>query len=165
MQTLKELALKNTLSGVRQNVTVCVTMLVLSLVVVFSGLMIENMIVDINPFLYMVVGEMADSCVNVNAGIEEEFLREMEADADVEKIYLYHLMNVSHSDGAELMASLCDDFTKVNNQGVCIEGRFPIYDNETAIAVKYAREKGLKIGDEITLTSRSPLTHGKAGST
>lgn len=146
------LALKNTLSGVRQNVTVCVTMLVLSLVVVFSGLMIENMIVDINPFLYMVVGEMADSCVNVNAGIEEEFLREMEADADVEKIYLYHLMNVSHSDGAELMASLCDDFTKVNNQGVCIEGRFPIYDNETAIAVKYAREKGLKIGDEITLT-------------
>ncbi|MCM1120563.1 MAG: ABC transporter permease [bacterium] len=146
------LALKNTLSGARQNVTVCVTMLVLSLVVVFSGLMIENMIVDIRPFLYMVVGEMADSCINVNAGIEEEFLREMEADADVEKIYLYHMMNVSHSDGAELMASLCDDFTKVNNQGVCIEGRFPIYDNETAIAVKYAREKGLEIGDEITLT-------------
>ncbi len=146
------LALKNTLSGVRQNVTVCVTMLVLSLVVVFSGLMIENMIVDIKPFLYMVVGEMADSCVNVNAGIEEQFLREMEADADVEKIYLYHLMNVSHSDGVELMASLCDDFTKVNNQGVCIEGRFPIYDNEIAIAVKYAKEKELKIGDEITLT-------------
>ncbi len=146
------LALKNTLSGVRQNATVCVTMLVLSLVVVFSGLMIENMIVDIKPFLYMVVGEMADSCVNVNAGIEEQFLREMEADTDVEKIYLYHLMNVSHSDGVELMASLCDDFTKLNNQGVCIEGRFPIYDNEIAIAVKYAKEKELKIGDEITLT-------------
>ncbi len=146
------LALKNTLSGVRQNATVCVTMLVLSLVVVFSGLMIENMIVDIKPFLYMVVGEMADSCVNVNAGIEEQFLREMETDTDVEKIYLYHLMNVSHSDGVELMASLCDDFTKLNNQGVCIEGRFPIYDNEIAIAVKYAKEKELKIGDEITLT-------------
>ncbi len=146
------LALKNTLSGVRQNVTVCVTMLVLSLVVVFSGLMIENMIVDINPFLYMVVGEMADSCVNVNEGIEEEFLREMEADADVEKVYLFHLMNVGHSGGVELMASLCDDFTKVNNQSICIEGRFPRYDNEVAIAAKYAREKGLKIGDEITLT-------------
>lgn len=145
------LALKNTLSGIRQNVTVCVTMLVLSLVVVFSGLMIENMIVDIKPFLYMVVGEIADTCVNVNAKVEEDFLREMESDADVEKIYLYHFMNVNHSGGAELMASVCDDFTKVNNQNVCIEGRFPRYDNETAIAVKYAREKGLKIGDEITL--------------
>ena len=146
------LALKNTLSGVRQNVTVCVTMLVLSLIVVFSGLMIENMIVDIRPFLYMVVGEMADSCISVNEGIEEDFLREMEADADVEKIYLFHLMNVGHSGGVELMASLCDDFTKINNQSICIEGRFPRYDNEVAIAAKYAREKGLEIGDEITLT-------------
>lgn len=146
------LALKNTLSGVRQNVTVCATMLVLSLVVVFSGLMIENMIVDMKPFLYMVVGEIADSCINVNAGIEEDFLREMEADADVEKIYLYNMMNVRHVGGVELMATLCDDFAKVNNQNVCIEGRFPRYDNEIAIAAKYAGEKELKIGDEITLT-------------
>lgn len=146
------LALKNTLSGVRQNVTVCVTMLVLSLVVVFSGLMTENMIVDIKPFLYMVVGEIADSCININIGIEEEFLREMEADADVEKIYLYNMMNVRHMDGVELMATLCDDFAKVNNQNLCIEGRFPRFDNEIAIAAKYAGEKSLKIGDEITLT-------------
>ena len=36
------LALKTTLSGVKHNITTCITMLVLSLVVVFSGLMIEN---------------------------------------------------------------------------------------------------------------------------
>lgn len=146
------LALKNTLSGVRQNVTVCVTMLVLSLVVVFSGLMIDNMIVDMKPFLYMVVGEIADSCVNINAGIEEDFLRRMKEDADVEKIYLYNMMNVRHVGGVELMATLCDDFAKVNNQNVCIEGRFPRFDNEMAIAAKYASEKGLGIGDVITLT-------------
>ena len=146
------LALKSTLSGFRQNVTVCATMLVLSLMVVFSGLMIENMIVDIKPFLYMVVGEIADSCINVNVGVEEDFLQEMAADADVEKIYLYSMMNVRHVGGVELMATLCDDFAKVNNQDVCIEGRFPRYDNEMAIAAKYAREKDLKIGDEITLT-------------
>lgn len=146
------LALKSTLSGFRQNVTVCATMLVLSLVVVFSGLMIENMIVDMKPFLHMVVGEIADSCINVNVGVEEDFLQEMAADADVEKIYLYSMMNVRHVGGVELMATLCDDFAKVNNQNVCIEGRFPRYDNEMAIAAKYAREKDLKIGDEITLT-------------
>lgn len=100
----------------------------------------------------MVVGEIADSCINVNVGVEEDFLQEMAADADVEKIYLYSMMNVRHVGGVELMATLCDDFAKVNNQDVCIEGRFPRYDNEMAIAAKYAREKDLKIGDEITLT-------------
>lgn len=146
------LVLKNTLSGVRQNVTVCVTMLVLSLVVVFSGLMVENMIADIRPFLYMVVGETADSCVNVNVGIEEAFLGEMESEPDVEKIYLYNTVNVRHAEGMDLMAMLCDDFSQVNNQGVCIQGRFPRYDNEVAIAAKYAGEKELEIGEEIRLT-------------
>lgn len=145
------LALKNTLSGVRQNVIVCITMLVLSLVVVFSGLMIKNTILNIEPFLNMVVGEIADSCININAGIEENFLREMESEPDVEKIYLDHMMNVRHVGGVELMATLCDDFAEVNNQDVCIEGRFPQYDNEVAVGVKYAREKGLEIGEEITL--------------
>lgn len=147
------LALKNTFCGVRQNVTVCITMLVLSLVVVFSGLMIENAIADITPFVDVVVGELADSCVIVNMEIEEDFLHEMEANTDVEKIYLYNSVNVRHVGGVELMATLCDDFTKVNNQKVCIEGRFPSYDNEVAVAVKYAREKGLEIGNEITLAA------------
>ncbi|MDE5893831.1 MAG: FtsX-like permease family protein, partial [Acetatifactor sp.] len=146
------LALKNTLSGVRQNVTVCITMLVLSLVVVFSGLMIKNMILNIEPFLNMVVGEIADSCINVNAPIEKNFLREMESEPNVEKIYLYNMMNVRHVGGVELMATLCDDFAELNNQDVCIEGRYPQYDNEVAVGVKYAREKGLEIGEEITLT-------------
>lgn len=55
------LALKTTLSGVKHNVTVCATMLVLSLVVVFSGVMLENMILDMDPFIHLIVGETADS--------------------------------------------------------------------------------------------------------
>lgn len=147
------LALKNTFYALRQNAVVCITMLVLSLLVVFSGLMIENLFVDATPFWDMIAGEMADSCINVNAGIEEDFLREMEQDADVEKIYLYNAQNVRHVGGVELGASLCDDFSRVNNPKVCVEGRFPRYDNEVAVAIKYAREKGLEIGDEITLAA------------
>ena len=48
---------------------------------------------------------------------------------------------------------MADDFTKVNNQDVIIEGRFPKYDNEMAIAAKYAAEKKLNVGDEIKLTA------------
>ncbi len=147
------LALKTTLSGMKYNVTVCITMLVLSLVVVFSGLMTENMIRDMSPFIQLIVGETADSCINVQTEREEDFLREMNADGRVEKVYPYHSLNVSHVDGAELMATLCDDFSKVNNPDVVFEGRFPKYDNEIAIAAKYAKEHGFKVGDEIEITA------------
>ena len=51
------------------------------------------------------------------------------------------------------MATVSDDYADVNNQNVCFDGRFPKYDNEMAIAAKYAREHDLKIGDEIALTA------------
>lgn len=147
------LALKTTLSGVKYNITVCIIMLVLSLVIVFSGLMIENVITDMTPFLNLIVGEIADSGINVQTDAEEDFLREMLADSRVEKIYVYTMMNVSHVGGAELMASICDDFSKVNNQNTVFDGRFPKYNNEIAIAAKYAKENGFKIGDEIEITA------------
>lgn len=147
------LALKTTLSGVKHNITVCVTMLVLSLIVAFSGLMTENMIVDMTPFVNLIVGETADSCISVQTEAEEEFLREMETDGRVENSYLYTSLNVSQAGGAELMATICDDFSKVNNQNTVFEGRFPKYDNEIAIAAKYANENGFKVGDEIEITA------------
>lgn len=147
------LALKTTLSGIKHNITVCITMLVLSLVVVFSGLMTENMIVDMTPFLNLIVGETADSCINVQAEIEGEFLEALNADSRVEKVYLYNSLTVSHVGGAELTATLCDDFSEVNNQDVIYKGRFPKYDNEIALAAKYAREKELKVGNEIVITA------------
>lgn len=147
------LALKTTLSGIKQNVTVCITTLVLSLVIVFSGLMVENMLVDMEPFINLIVGETADSCISVNPEIENDFLQEITHDKRVQKVYLYHSVEVRHLNGMALMATLSEDFRDVNNQNVCIEGRFPKYDNEVAIAAKYAKEHVLKIGDEMTLTA------------
>ncbi len=147
------LALKTTLSGVKQNITVCATMLVLSLVVVFSGLMLENMIWDSEPFVQLIAGETADSLIGVHADSEEEFLAEARADSRVEKVYLYHSISVWHVGGVELLATICDDFAQVNNQSVVFDGRFPKFDNEIAIAAKYAREQGFRIGDEIEITS------------
>lgn len=146
------LALKTTLSGVKHNLTVCITMLVLSLVVVFSGLMTENVIVDMTAFLNLIVGETADSCISVNVETEDEFLREMTADIRVEKAYLYTTINVTHSGGAELLTTVCDDFSKVNNKSVIYKGRFPKYENEIAIGAKYAKQKGFNVGDEIEIT-------------
>lgn len=147
------LALKTTLSGVKHNLTVCITMLVLSLVVAFSGLMTENLIVDMTPFLNLIQGETTNSCIEVKIESENEFLQCMNADGRVEKAYLYTTINVTHSGGAELLVTVCDDFSKVNNEAVIYKGRFPQYDNEIAIGAKYAKEKGFKVGNEIEITT------------
>ncbi len=147
------LGLKTTFCVVRQNIIVCITMLVLSLVVVFSGLMVENMIVDMEPFIHLIVGETADSCINISAGIEETFLAEMKKEERVEKIYLFHTTEVRHVGGYALMVNISDDFSDLNDQEICVSGRYPQYDNEVAVGAKYAREEGLNIGDEITLTA------------
>ncbi len=128
-------------------------MLVLSLVVVFAGLMVENVIADISPFIQLIVGETADSCINVTAEAEEEFKRELSRDKRVEKAYLYTSLEVRHVDGVGLMATICDDFTRVNNKHGVFQGKFPKYDNEIAISAKYAGEKKLEIGNEITITA------------
>lgn len=147
------LALKTTISGMKQNITVCITMLILSLILVFSGLMWRNMMVDIQPFVDLIAGESADSFITINAEAEEEFLQAIKQDKRVKKIYLYSATEVRHAGGLVLTANLIDDFSKVNNPGIVFEGREPEYENEVVIAAKYAREQNLKIGDEITLTA------------
>lgn len=145
------LALKTTLSGVKHNITTCITMLVLSLVVVFSGLMIENIIVDMTPFIDLIMGETTDSAINVQIEVEDDFLDALNSDSRVEKSYLYNSVTISHVGGAELLANMCDDFSVLNNQSTIFKGRFPKYDNEIAIGAKYAREKGFEIGNEIEI--------------
>lgn len=145
------LALKTTLSGVKHNITVCITMFVLSLVVVFSGLMFENIIVDMTPFIDIIMGETTDSAINVQIEVEDDFIDKLNSDSRVEKAYLYNSVTISHVGGAELLANMCDDFSVLNNQNTIFKGRFPKYDNEIAIGAKYAKEKGFEVGNEIEI--------------
>lgn len=145
------LGVKAGLSQRKQNIVTAVTVMVLSLIIVFSGLMRENMIVNMEPFINLIVGETADSCINIDSSCEEEFLQRLAENEKVEKVYLYHGEEVRHKGGISLMMTCSDDFRDVNNKDVIIEGRFPKHDNEVALAAKYAGDKDLEIGDEITL--------------
>lgn len=147
------LALKTTLSNMKHNVTVCVTMLVLSVIVVFSGLMTENVIADMTPFVNLIVGETADSCISVHAEAETLFVEHLNSDVRVEKAYLFNSINIAHVGGMELLATVSDDFSAVNNKNVVFEGRFPKYDNEMAVAAKYAGEKDIEIGDTVKFSA------------
>lgn len=147
------LALKNMLSGMKQNITIAVTMLTMSLIIVFSGVMTQNFIADKQAFLGIVVGETADSCINVNPTAEEQLKTALKNDSRTEKFYFYTSNNVTHVGGVTLMMTASDDFENLSNHSVIIEGRFPKFDNEIAVAVKYAREKNLKIGEEISIAA------------
>lgn len=147
------LGFKTSLSSMKHNISICITMLVLSLILVFSGLMLRNVITDITAFTDLIVGEQADAAINVSAEDEKNFVRAMNKDTQVEKIYLYTMLPVIPDDGPELLASICDDFSKANNQNSVIEGRFPKFDNEVAIATKFAKENSLHTGDEIILSA------------
>ncbi|MCM1275525.1 MAG: FtsX-like permease family protein [Lachnospiraceae bacterium] len=146
------LALKNVLSEKKRNITVAVTMLVLSLVIVFSGVMLENFVINQQSFIDIIVGVSADSCIGVAPSADEELRTALENDERTEKFYLYTTDTyVTANGGASLMASVCDDCSKIGNQNAVVEGRFPKFDNEVAVAIKYAREEGVKVGDEISL--------------
>ncbi|MDE7293056.1 MAG: hypothetical protein K2N72_01385, partial [Oscillospiraceae bacterium] len=151
------LAMKTMLSSFKQNVTVCVTMLVLSLMIVFSGVMFENVIVDMHMFIDIIAGEYADSAISTTLDCEDELISALESDSRVEKFYLYinDYFEVRHVGGDTLTFAVAGDCSKLNNQTMLIEGRFPMYDNEFAIAAKYAKDNGIKVGDELTLEAGS----------
>lgn len=145
------LAYKTMVTNQKQNFILMITIMILTLIIVFCGVMFRNFIADMDPFIEMVVGESADSCIKVDQKREEEFLKYVSEHSQVVHFYLYSSENVTHADGVELFATMCDDFTQVNNQRLVYKGRFPKYDNEVAIGAKYADESHLSIGDVISL--------------
>lgn len=147
------LALKSTFGSIKNNVIVFVTVFVLSLVIVVSAVLIRNMIADSEPFITLIVGETADACVNVDIDTEDTLTSTLADDDRVEKYYLYLTENVRCAIGDELIVNICDDFDKVSCKTVVYEGRFPEYDNEVAIAGKYAKATDLKIGGEVRLSA------------
>lgn len=150
------LALKTALSGLRQNVILFLTILSLSLLLVFSGLMWRNVIVDFTPVAQFIIGESTSTSISVSAGEEERLLAALKDDARVEKVRLYMSpLKITHmaADGTALYATVSEDFSALNYQSICYEGRYPLYANEVAIAGKYAREHGIRLGQEITLAA------------
>ncbi len=102
------LAMKTTFGGLKQNITVCVTMLVISLILVFSATSFRNTIIDIKPMIEMIAGEHADSAININPNREEELIEKLREDGRVEKFYLFtnNNMEVQHVGGLSLAVSV-----------------------------------------------------------
>ncbi len=146
------LSLKTALLEKKQTIILSITMMILTLVVVFTSVMVENVIIDREVFINLIMGESVDSIIVVKEENEQELLQAIHEDERVKSYYLYHMLDVSHVGGTKLVTIVSDDFSKLKNQDMCIKGRFPKYENEVAIGIKYANDKGLHLGDEITIS-------------
>lgn len=153
MSILPALSLKTAAVQKKQNITVCIITLMLTLVVAFTAVMLRNVILDQQPMIDMIAGETADSCIGIDAEKEAELKAYFEKDSRVKKSYLFYTGVLRHVNGVSLAVTITDDFDDINNHMVCVEGRLPRYENETAIAIKYAKDQGINIGDEITLSA------------
>ena len=70
--------------------------LALSLLMVFSCVMLQNFVIDSTPFLGLVAGEQADVAVGITEPEAKAFQREMQKDPQVAKVYLYNTMPLYH---------------------------------------------------------------------
>lgn len=145
------LTLKTTFGNMRQNVTMLLTVIALSLLMVFSCVMLQNFVIDSTPFLGLVAGEQADVAVGITEPEAKAFQREMEKDPQVAKVYLYNTMPLYHESNS-LSCYVTEDAGDLNNPETCYAGRFPRFANEVALGGRYAKEHGLEIGNTITLT-------------
>lgn len=144
------LALKTMFGNMRQNIITFIVTGVIVFLCVIALLMFENF--NRNPKLEMLSFEICSGVVSVDYEKKDEVLEFLEARDDISNIrnivntYLYY------EDEDKLWAYIMEDPALLKNQNVVYDGRMPKYDNEIAVSGKFAKEYGLKIGDETKLS-------------
>lgn len=144
------LGLKNCAAFPRRNVTICVTMAALTLLVVFAVTMIANMLVDSEPLLDLMGIERADVMFDVSPEGEEALIAYLESSGQTDGFYLYSQnTDLTEPGGPGLYSIVIEDSSDLQNQSVVYDGRLPRYDNEVAVGAIHAAQRGLDIGDTI----------------
>ena len=143
------LALKTMFGNMRQNVITFIVTGVIVFLCVISLLMFENF--NRTPKLDMLSFEICGGVVTADYEAKEEVLEYLEDRDDISNVR--NIMNTYLYVGKEdkLWAYIMDQPSKLKNQNVIYDGRFPEYDNEIAVSGKFAKEYGYAIGDEIKL--------------
>ncbi|MCR5324273.1 MAG: ABC transporter permease [Lachnospiraceae bacterium] len=143
------LSFKTMFANMRQNVITFIVTGVIMFLCIIALLMYENF--NRNPKLEMLTFEICGGVAGVDFEAKDEALTYLEGRSDLTNIRRMIELYLYYNDEEKLQTYVYDDLSKINNQNVCYEGRFPKYDNEIAISGKFAKEYGFKIGDEIRL--------------
>lgn len=140
------------LQNFNQNITILFIIAVISFASVFACTMYYNIGSKDSDFLEKISGEVTDIQLTLNEeGYTANILKTVTDMPSVEKATYYDSVNAYCSD-IYLLCYISEDFSQLNNQKMCYEGRYPIYENEIVIHGKMAKELNKNIGDTISIS-------------
>lgn len=144
------LAVKSACRNVKQNLAMFLIVGIVSFACVFMSVMLQTFTIDMGQVMGFLAGEQADVGLYTSAEDADAFYDALSARPEVKRAYRYQSMLVMF-EGVQLAAYIVDDCDNLNNPEVLYAGRFPKFPNEIALGGKIAQEKGVAVGDTVTL--------------
>lgn len=145
------LSLKTTIRNLRQNVMIFITVLLVTMLSVFSIVMFYNIALEGRAFLDMVGMEYNDVQVNFDPNEDiTKLSKEINAMPEVEKSW-YGEQDYDISIDKETAMALAIENPKLLDNNMVYDGRPPIYDNEISINGALAKKIKKAIGDTVTV--------------
>ena len=143
------LALKSFFNNIKQHIITFFVLLFLTFGGVICTITVENF--GINPNTSLLTFESCSGLVSCDVETKDELYSYLQSRDDMTNVKFLVQIHVIDTNDYDLSLYLIDDVNKLNNKSVCYKGRLPQYDNEVVISGKYAKDKGLSIGDSINL--------------
>lgn len=143
-------ALKTLFTNTKQNLITFLVTGLLVFVCIIGLLLFENFYR--NPNIGILSFETFGGIITVDPSTADETEEYLKTRTDITNLRYYNVLNLTYNNEDRLNCNVFDDFSLMNNQDVCYEGRLPEYDNEVAVSGKFAKDYGFEVGDEVLLT-------------
>lgn len=144
------LSLKNLISNGKQNILLGLVGMVVTIAMIFAGVMYFNMAVDSKGFIYAIVETMPSSQFTVSNDCDHaKLLQEVKEIDEVNNAYYFDSISVM-VEGEDAKAFIAGDFTTLDND-FCYEGRNPLHANELTLGNAIADNLGVSIGERVTV--------------
>ncbi|MDD6794923.1 MAG: FtsX-like permease family protein [Clostridiaceae bacterium] len=144
------IALKNLIRNLKQNILLLIVSIVVSLAIIFTGVLFYNICYEPKPFINAINEEIPSVSFNItDSEKKNEIKNSIEKLDSVNKTLYYDSDNVSVK-GEKTPTIIVEDYSLLENN-LCYEGRNPEHDNEVALGNVLAKDKNLSIGDTVEI--------------
>ena len=143
------LAMKTLFTNMKQNIISFMVIGFCVFICVISLLMYENF--SRNPKVGILTFETSSGILAVDIETKDVAIEYLEGCENVSNIRNMIQLFLNYNDEESLVTYVFDNVENMNNKEVCYKGRLPKYDNEVAVSGMFAKNYGMKIGDEIEL--------------
>lgn len=147
------MAAKQLVRSIKQNILIGLIVTGVTFAAVFAGVLYYNINIEKDIFIQMVAGETPH--LQLEAGgpeAAERLLEHVREKEGTDKAFYFSTEVVTCEQNYEAYGYILNDFDMIDNTNWLYQGRFPRYDNETALGGLLAEILDKKPGDTITVT-------------